>query len=82
MKTDDWFKPFIATSIIILLIIFYWYSQNRRYIFSRSDANCYTLDSRTGIVYTVNSGKAYKLDLPSGKMTSSAIQRNDLEANK
>lgn len=48
MKTDDWFKPFIAISIIIFLVIFYLYSLNGRYVHvPRFDV----LDSRTGIVY-------------------------------
>lgn len=79
MKTDNWLKPFIAISIIMFLIIFYCYSQNGRYIFSRSDAYCYTMDSRTGIVYTLNNGKAFKLDLPSGKMTTSPIKENNVQ---
>jgi hypothetical protein len=36
MTIDDWFKPFVAIAITILLIIFYVYSQNGRYIFRHS----------------------------------------------
>lgn len=80
MKTDDWFKPFIAISIIILLIIFYCYSQNGRYVFVHYGETFCTQDSRTGILYSISSGKAFKIDLPSGIMTTFPLQKNDFSS--
>jgi hypothetical protein len=81
MKTDDWFKPLLMFLIIIFLINFYWYSQNGRYTFN-FDNNTHTVaDTRTGNLYTMSSGKAYKIEVTLGKITTSPIQSNDPSFN-
>ncbi len=78
MKIDDWFKPLLLVFIVAFLFISYWHSQNGRYIFIHSDGNIITGDSRTGTAYAISSGNALKFELPSGKMTTSPMKKNEV----
>jgi hypothetical protein len=77
MKIDDWFKPFVAVAITILLVICYLYSQNGRYIFRYSGDEIYIVDSRTGTLYGIKGETSYKFEVPLGKSTFSTTNRID-----
>lgn len=78
MKTDDWFKPLLLLLIIIFLIIFYGHTQNGRYVLTKwTELDFAAFDSRTGALYLKGDGKSLKVDYPSGKITTSPIQKND-----
>ena len=55
MNIDNWFKPALLILAVILLIIFYQFSENGRYVYHKekiSDIdNIYVVDTRTGVIY-------------------------------
>ena len=84
-KIDIVYKALLVILLAIFLVIFYQYSENGRYthyIYNGEVVTERIIDSRNGVIFCLSSGKAYKIDYPSGQMTITPFERKEIPPTK